>query len=73
MGDGEFARPHLAAAAVDLDLGDDRHHRTRALGMGDVVPVRMSLLWSARGEGRASHPARSAAAFTTAMSRGAFR
>jgi hypothetical protein len=37
MGDGEFARPHLAAAAVDLDLGDDRDHGTRALGIGDAA------------------------------------
>src|SRR5262249_6835732 len=28
MGHGELARPDLAAAAVDFDLGDDRHHRT---------------------------------------------
>ena len=27
VGDGEFASPDLAGAAVDLDLGDDRHHR----------------------------------------------
>jgi hypothetical protein len=33
--DREFLRPDLAAAAVDLDLGDDRHDRTRALGTGD--------------------------------------
>ncbi len=37
-GDGEFLRPDLAGAAVDLDLGDDRHHRTRALGIGDAAP-----------------------------------
>ena len=38
MGDREFARPDLAAAAVDLDLSDDRDHRPRALGVGDAAP-----------------------------------
>jgi hypothetical protein len=40
MRDGEFARPQLAGMAVDFDLGDDRHHRTRALGVGDAAPAR---------------------------------
>jgi hypothetical protein len=31
MRDGEFVRPHLVGMAVDIDLGGDRHHRTRAL------------------------------------------
>jgi hypothetical protein len=31
------ARPDLTAATVDLDLGDDRDHRTRALGIGDTA------------------------------------
>ena len=39
MRDGEFARPHLAGAAVDLDLGDDRDHCARALGVGDAPPA----------------------------------
>jgi hypothetical protein len=34
MRHGEFARLHLAAAAIDLDLGDDRDHGTRVLGTG---------------------------------------
>jgi hypothetical protein len=34
---GEFACPHLAGAAVDLDLGDDRDHGTRALRVGDTA------------------------------------
>jgi len=38
MGDGEFARPHLAGMAVNLDLGDDRHHRTRALRIRNAAP-----------------------------------
>jgi len=38
MRDGEFARPHLAIAPIDLDLGDDRDHRTRALRVGDAAP-----------------------------------
>jgi hypothetical protein len=33
MRSGEFARPHLAGAAVNFDLGDDRHHRIRASPM----------------------------------------
>src|SRR5437763_15983522 len=34
----DFASPNLAGAAVDLELGDDRHHRPRALGIGDAAP-----------------------------------
>jgi hypothetical protein len=37
MRDGEFAGPHLAGMPIDLDLGDDRDHRTRALGEGDAA------------------------------------
>jgi hypothetical protein len=37
MPNGELARPHLAGMAVDLDLGDDRDHRSRALGIGDAA------------------------------------
>jgi len=39
MGDREFARPHLAATPVDLDLGDDRDHRARALRISDAAPA----------------------------------
>jgi hypothetical protein len=38
MRDSEFARRDLAGIAVDLDLGDDRDHGTRALGIGDAAP-----------------------------------
>jgi hypothetical protein len=38
MGDAEFARPDLSGMAVDLDLGDDRNHGTRALRIGDAAP-----------------------------------
>src|SRR5205085_12445202 len=33
----ELARPELAVAAVDLDLGHDRDHGPRALGIGDAA------------------------------------
>ena len=33
-------RAHLASAAVDLDLADGRHNRTRAPGIGDATPGR---------------------------------
>jgi hypothetical protein len=38
MRHGEFARPHLTGMAIDFDLGDDRDHRTRALGIGNAAP-----------------------------------
>jgi hypothetical protein len=37
MRDGECARPDLADATVDLDLGDDRDDGTRASGVGDAT------------------------------------
>ena len=70
---GEFARPHLAGMAADLDLGDDRDHRTRALGVGDAAPGQGVAVAVGPRRGARLPPARSAAALTTAMSRGAFR
>jgi hypothetical protein len=58
MHDGEFARPTLP---VDLDLGDDSHHRTRALGIGDTAAGE-GIIVARRGEGRGYHWARSARA-----------
>jgi hypothetical protein len=40
VGNGEFLRTDLAAAAIDLDLGDNRDDRTRTLGVGDAAPHR---------------------------------
>src|SRR4029077_3447329 len=37
MGDGEFARPDLAARAVDIDLGNDGAARAVALRIGDAA------------------------------------
>jgi len=59
--------------AVDLHLGDDRNHRTRALRIGDAAPGQCGAIALGLGDGRPSHLVRSAAALTTAMSRGAFR
>ena len=43
MRDGEFARLHLAGAAVDLDLGDDRGGRLRLrLALGDEIVANLS-------------------------------
>jgi len=38
MRHSEFARPDFAGVTVNLDLGDDRNHRTRALPIGDAAP-----------------------------------
>ena len=38
MRHSEFARPDFACVTVNLDLGDDRNHRTRALPIVDAAP-----------------------------------
>ena len=63
MRHGEFARPDFAAAAVDLDLGDDRDERTRALGTGDPAPGQsVAIAVGPRATSAAPTLARSAAA-----------
>src|SRR5271165_2386883 len=42
VGDGELARPDLAAGAIDIDLGHDGAARPVALGVGDAAAAHLA-------------------------------